>query len=295
MFNRHKMARIPWVSYVVVIFGGVIMVVPFLDLVFSSLKAFSEYGRLPYHLVPQHFTWSNYLTAFQSLQLGKLFSNSVIVSVSVTALVLLTSAMAGYALAKLRFHGRQATFRFILATMMLPSFLMLIPNFVIMVNFPLVGGNNILGQGGQGGMITNIFSLILPFAVSGFGIFLMRQFIMGLPIEVIEAARIDGASEGRIFFNVILPQTTPIALSLGLLTFVNSWNEYIWPSIIGSSNNNLMTLPVGIQMLQSAYDPARSMPVVMAGIVMSMLPILIVFLIFQKYYVRGVAMSGMKW
>jgi len=295
MARRGRIARTPWLSYAVVIIGGVVMVVPFIDLVSSSLKSFSEYGRLPYHLLPQQVTWGNYATAIESLQLGKLFLNSIVVSVAVTASVLLTSAMAGYALSKLRFRGRQAVLKFVLATMMLPAFLMLVPDFVMMANWPLVGGNNILGQGGQGGMITSIFSLMLPFLVTGFGIFLMRQFILALPTEVLEAARVDGAGEARVFFSIVLPQTTPIALSLGLLTFVSSWNEYIWPSVIGSSNPSLMTLPVGIQMLQSSYDPLRSMPVVMAGIVMSTVPVLLIFLFFQKYYVRGVMLSGMKW
>ncbi len=215
-------------------------------------------------------------------------------TVAVTASVLITSAMAGYALAKLRFRGRDVIFRFILATMMLPPFLLLIPDFLIMLNWPLVGGNNILGQGGDGGMTTNIVSLMLPFLVSGFGIFLMRQFMVGVPNEMLEAARIDGAGEWRLFWSVVLPQAKPVAITLGLITFVGQWNEYIWTSLMASTNPDLMTLPVGIQLLQSFIDPNRTMPIVMAGIVISTLPVLILFLFLQKYYVRGVVLSGMK-
>jgi len=292
--RQRKRHPFPWISYLVVAIGGVMMIVPFFDTVFSSLKGPGEYGIFPYRFFPETWTWDNYTAAFEQLQLDKLFFNSVVVTLVVTASVLITSAMAGYALAKLRFRGRDVIFRFVLATMMLPPFLLLIPDFLIMLNWPLVGGNNILGQGGFGGMTNNIVSLMLPFLVSGFGIFLMRQFMVGVPDEMLEAARIDGAGEWRLFFNIVLPQATPVAITLGVITFVGQWNEYIWSSLIASANPDLMTLPVGIQMLQSFIDPNRTMPIVMAGIVISTLPVLIIFLFLQKYYVRGVMLSGMK-
>lgn len=292
--RQRKRHPFPWISYLVVAIGGVMMVVPFFDTVFSSLKGPGEYGIFPYRFFPENWTWDNYTAAFEQLQLDKLFFNSTVVTLVVTASVLITSAMAGYALAKLRFRGRDVIFRFVLATMMLPPFLLLIPDFLIMLNWPLVGGNNILGQGGFGGMTNNTVSLMLPFLVSGFGIFLMRQFMVGVPDEMLEAARIDGAGEWRLFFNIVLPQATPVAITLGVITFVGQWNEYIWSSLIASANPDLMTLPVGIQMLQSFIDPNRTMPIVMAGIVISTLPVLLIFLFLQKYYVRGVMLSGMK-
>ncbi|MBW1640886.1 MULTISPECIES: carbohydrate ABC transporter permease [Microbacterium] len=292
--SRSRRHPFPWISYLVVAIGGVLMVIPFLDTVFSSLKGPGEYGIFPYRFLPEVWTWDNYASAVEQLQLGKLFLNSVVVTLVVTVSVLITSAMAGYALAKLRFRGRDVIFRFVLATMMLPPFLLLIPDFLIMLNWPLVGGNNILGQGGEGGMTNNIVSLMLPFLVSGFGIFLMRQFMLSVPNEMLEAARIDGAGEWRLFASIILPQTKPVAITLGLITFVGQWNEYIWSSLIASSNPDLMTLPVGIQMLQSFIDPNRTMPIVMAGIVISTLPVLVVFLFLQKYYVRGIMLSGLK-
>lgn len=291
---RNRRSRTPWLSYTVVAIGGVLMALPFLDMLSSSFKGPGEYGILPYHFLPHDFTWSNYGAAFSQLQLGHLFLNSVIVTLAVTASVLVTSAMGGYALAKLRFRGRDVIFRFILATMMLPPFLLLIPDFIIMLNWPLVGGNNIIGQNGDGGMTTNIVSLMLPFLVSGFGIFLMRQFMIAVPEEMLEAARLDGAGEWRLFYNIILPQTGPVAITLGLITFVGQWNEYIWTSLIASTNPDLMTLPVGIQQLQSFIDPNRTTPIVMAGIIISTLPVLLTFLFLQRYYVRGVVLSGMK-
>lgn len=290
--NRRK--PIPFVSFAVVIIGAVLMVVPFFDMVSSSFKGPGEYGVLPYHLLPQDFTWSNYTMAISQLELGRLFRTSVTVTAVVTFSVLLTSSMAGYALGKLRFRGREVIFRFILATMMLPPFLLLIPDFLIMINWPLVGGNNILGQGGDGGMTVSKVSLMLPFLVNGFGIFLMRQFMVTIPQEMLEAARLDGANEARLFFSIVVPQIRPIAITLGLITFVSQWNEYIWTLLMASTNPDLMTLPVGIQLLQSFLDPNRTMSIVMAGIVISTIPVLVVFLALQKYYVRGIVLSGMK-
>lgn len=292
--TRRRSKPIPVLSYLVVAIGAILMVVPFADLISTSFKGPGEYGILPYHFLPQHFTWDNYASAISQLELGRLFKTSVTVTLVVTASVLITSAMAGYALAKLRFAGREVVFRFILATMMLPPFLLLIPDFLIMINWPLVGGNNILGQGGEGGMTVSIVSLMLPFLVSGFGIFLMRQFISTLPHEMLEAARLDGAGEFRLFVSIVLPQIKPIAITLGLLTFVGQWNEYIWTLLMASTNSDLMTLPVGIQLLQSFLDPNRTMSIVMAGIVLSTIPVLLVFLLLQKYYVRGVVLSGMR-
>jgi multiple sugar transport system permease protein len=130
--------------------------------------------------------------------------------------------------------------------------------------------------------------------VSGFGIFLMRQFMISLPDEMLEAAKIDGANQWQIWRLIVLPQTKPVAITLGLITFIGTWNEYIWTLLISSSDPSLQTLPVGIQLLQSFLDPDRTMPIVMAGLVISTLPVLVVFLVFQKYYVRGVVLSGLK-
>lgn len=286
--------RVPWFSYLLVIAGAVVMVVPFLDMVFTSFKGPGEAGRLPYRFLPEGLEFGNYAAAVEQLNLPVLFRNSVIVTVSVTVLTLLTSSMAGYALAKLRFRGRNAIFRFVLSTMMFPPFVFLIPNFIILVHWPLAGGNNLLGQGGNGGLTASLAALILPFAVSAFGIFLMRQFIVSIPDEMLEAARIDGAGEFVIWWRIVLPQTKPIAITLGLLTFVNVWNEYIWALLISTANPSVRTLPVGIQLLQNYLDPNLTAPILMAGLVISIAPVLVLFLALQKYYVRGVMLSGLR-
>lgn len=291
---KRRRSRIPYFSYAMVILGGLVMVVPFADLVMTAFKSKGEFGQVPYQFLPDTATLDNFLQAITELELGRLFRTSAIATLAVTLSVLITSAMAGYALGKLRFRGRDAIFRFVLATMMLPHFLLLIPHFLILVHWPLAGGNDILGRGGDGGLAVNILALIVPFLANGFGIFLMRQFMTGIPMEMLEAARIDGANEWQLFARVVLPQVKPVAITLALITFVNQWNEFIWASLVASMNPDVMSLPVGIQKLQGFLDPDQTVPIVMAGIVISSIPVLILFLIFQKHYVRGVMMSGLK-
>ncbi|MER5933958.1 carbohydrate ABC transporter permease [Streptomyces sp. NPDC002054] len=285
--------RFPWLSYLVVVTGAVLTVVPFLDMVMTSFKGAGEAGTLPYRFMPEAFDLSNYRAAIDQLNLPLLFRNSVIATAVITGSVLFTSSLAGYALAKLRFPGRNLIFRLVLSTMMFPPFLFFIPHFLILVHWPLAGGNDLLGRGGAG-LTVSIAALAMPFLVNGFGIFLMRQFMLSIPDEVLEAARIDGAGEFGVWWRIILPQTKPVLLTLGLLTFVSAWNEYIWALLISTANPDVMTLPVGIQLLQDHVDPTRTMPIVMAGLVLSTMPILILFLLLQKYYIRGVMLSGLK-
>lgn len=288
--RRH---RFPWVSYLLVVSGAVLMVVPFLDMVMTSFKGPGESGRLPYRFLPQAFDFSNYRAALHQLDLPLLFRNSVTATALITGSVLLTSSLAGYALAKLRFRGRDFVFRLVLATMMFPPFLFFIPHFLILVHWPLAGGNDVLGRGGAG-LTVSIVALAMPFLVNGFGIFLTRQFMISIPDEILEAARLDGAGEFTLWWRVVLPQTKPVLVTLALLTFVDAWNEYIWALLISTADPDVMTLPVGIQLLQDYVDPTRTMPVVMAALVLSILPVLVLFLLLQKHYIRGVMLSGLK-
>ncbi|MEV5598644.1 carbohydrate ABC transporter permease [Streptomyces sp. NPDC052496] len=284
--------RFPWLSYLLVGVGAVVTVVPFLDMLLTSFKGPGEYGRLPYRFLPEAFELSNYREAFVRLDLPLLFRNSVVATAVITGSVLLTSSLAGYALAKLRFPGRDLIFRLVLATMMFPPFVFFIPHFLILVHWPLAGGNGLLGDGGAG-LTVSLAALVMPFLVSGFGIFLMRQFIVSVPDEMLEAARIDGAGEFTVWWRIVVPQTRPVAVTLALLTFVGAWNEYIWALLVSTANPRLMTLPVGIQTLQSYLDPNSMVPVMMAGLMLSVLPVLLLFLLLQKYYIRGVMLSGL--
>ncbi|MFH8348804.1 carbohydrate ABC transporter permease [Streptomyces sp. NPDC018045] len=285
--------RFPWLSYLLVGVGAVVTVVPFLDMLLTSFKGPGEYGRLPYRFLPEAFELSNYREAFVRLDLPLLFRNSAVATAVITGSVLLTSSLAGYALAKLRFPGRDLIFRLVLATMMFPPFVFFIPHFLILVHWPLAGGNGLLGEGGAG-LTVSLAALVMPFLVSGFGIFLMRQFIVSVPDEMLEAARIDGAGEFTVWWRIVVPQTKPVAVTLALLTFVSAWNEYIWALLVSTANPRLLTLPVGIQTLQSYLDPNSMVPVMMAGLMLSVLPVLVLFLLLQKHYIRGVMLSGLK-
>ncbi|MGW7243633.1 carbohydrate ABC transporter permease [Streptomyces sp. NPDC054804] len=285
--------RFPWLSYLLVVTGAVLTVVPFLDMVMTSFKGADEAGRLPYRFLPEAFDLSNYRAAVHQLDLPVLFRNSVVATAVISGSVLVTSSLAGYALAKLRFRGRDFVFRLVLSTMMFPPFLFLVPHFLILVHWPLAGGNDLFGRGGAG-LTVSIAALAMPFLVSSFGIFLMRQFMVSIPDEVLEAARIDGAGEFTVWWRIVVPQTKPVLVTLGLLTFVDAWNEYIWALLVSTANPDVMTLPVGIQLLQDYVDPTRTTPIVMAGLVLSTLPVLVLFLLLQKHYIRGVMLSGLK-
>ncbi|MEV7325219.1 carbohydrate ABC transporter permease [Streptomyces sp. NPDC093970] len=285
--------RFPWLSYLLVVTGAVLTVVPFLDMVMTSFKGADEAGRLPYRFLPDAFDLSNYRAAVHQLDLPVLFRNSVVATGLISGSVLVTSSLAGYALAKLRFRGRDFVFRLVLSTMMFPPFLFLVPHFLILVHWPLAGGNDLFGRGGAG-LTVSIAALAMPFLVSGFGIFLMRQFMISIPDEVLEAARVDGAGEFTVWWRIVVPQTKPVLVTLGLLTFVDAWNEYIWALLVSTANPDVMTLPVGIQLLQDYVDPTRTTPIVMAGLVLSTLPVLVLFLLLQKHYIRGVILSGLK-
>ncbi|MEU9976841.1 carbohydrate ABC transporter permease [Streptomyces sp. NPDC051014] len=285
--------RFPWLSYLLVVTGAVLTVVPFLDMVMTSFKGADEAGRLPYRFLPDAFDLSNYRAAVHQLDLPVLFRNSVVATAVISSSVLVTSSLAGYALAKLRFPGRDLVFRLVLSTMMFPPFLFLVPHFLILVHWPLAGGNDLFGRGGAG-LTVSIAALAMPFLVSSFGIFLMRQFMVSLPDEVLEAARMDGAGEFTVWWRIVVPQTRPVLVTLGLLTFVDAWNEYIWALLVSTANPDVMTLPVGIQLLQDYVDPTRTTPIVMAGLVLSTLPVLVLFLLLQKHYIRGVMLSGLK-
>ncbi|TWV30470.1 carbohydrate ABC transporter permease [Streptomyces misionensis] len=285
--------RFPLLSYLLVVSGAVLMVVPFLDMVMTSFKGPGESGRLPYRFLPETFGLANYRAALTQLNLPLLFRNSVTVTALITVSVLLTSSLAGYALAKLRFPGRDLVFRLVLTTMMFPPFLFFVPHFLILSHWPLAGGNDLFGRGGAG-LTASIVALAMPFLVNGFGIFLTRQFVISIPDEILEAARLDGAGEFTLWWRIVLPQTKPVLVTLALLTFVDAWNEYIWALLISTADPDVMTLPVGIQLLQDHVDPTRTMPVVMAALVLSVLPVLALFLVLQKHYVRGVLLSGLK-
>lgn len=273
--------------------GAMVMVLPFLDMLLGALRTPAERLARPPVYWPRDPQWENFVRVFTELPTLTWLWNSVFVTLSITALQLLTSAMAGYALAKFRFPGANALFRAVLGAQMFPFFLFIIPVFFILRYAPLAGGNDLSGQGGTG-FLGTYAALILPFAISWYGIFLMRQFILAVPDELLEAARLDGAGEARIFVSIVLPLVTPGLATLGIFVFVYQWNEVIWTMTVTRTAPDLQTLPVGIYLLRGAFEEEATKSLQQAAVAVSVLPVMAAFLWLQRYYVRGLTAGSIK-
>jgi multiple sugar transport system permease protein len=290
-----------WLTYVVLVAGAIIFLAPFAWLVSASFQGLGEIFSQPPKWIPHHATVQGYQ---QFLNLGHLtnaqrgqgtgdwkwFANSAFVAGSVTVLQTFFNALAAYVFAKRQFPGRDAIFMVFLATMMVPGQVTLIPNYIITKHIPLFGGNNILGNGGHG-WLDSYWGLIMPGAVSAFGIFLLRQFMQSIPNELLDAARIDGASEFRVFWTVVLPLCTPALAASAIFTFQGAWEDFLWPLII-ISDPNKYTAPLGLAMF--VVKNHTSWNLLFAGSVISTLPMVIIFVIFQRRFIQGIALSGLK-
>jgi len=265
-----------WV-YVALLIGLVLLVGPFLWMVASSVKTPAELHHVPPTWIPQTFTLDNYTTIFTKLNFPQYFVNSVIVAAVVVGSNLLFCSMIGYALAKLRFRGKSAVFLLVLATIMVPQTVYLVPLFVLMSNL---------------GLVNSYAGLILPFAAQAFGVFLMRQFIQGIPDELLEAARMDGAGEFTVFRKVVLPLLGAPLATLGILTFLGSWNNFLWPLIIATSDQ-MFTLPVAVATFSIGQNTA-DYGLLMAGSVVLIAPVLLIFLLLQRFVQQGIATTGLK-
>jgi multiple sugar transport system permease protein len=266
----------PWV-YLILLIGLVFLVGPFLWMIASSIKTSAELHRVPPTWIPQSFTLDNYATIFTKLNFPQYLVNSVTVAAVVVASNLLFCSMFGYALAKLRFPGKRAAFLLVLATLMVPQTVYLVPLFVLMSNLNLV--NSLPG-------------IFLPFAAQAFGVFLMRQFIQGIPDELLEAARIDGAGEFAIFWKVVLPLLGAPLATLAIFTFLGSWNNFLWPLIVATSDDKY-TLPVAVGVFSIGQN-AIDYGLLMAGSVVLIAPVLTLFLLLQRYVQQGIATTGLK-
>lgn len=256
--------------------GAVVMLMPFLFMVLSSFKTSQEIIRVPPTVWPLHFTWANYATVLSQMPFGTFYRNSLVVSITVTLSVLLTSSLAGYIFAKFQFFAGRALFVLILATLMVPFQVVLIPTYMI-VN--------------QLGLLNTLWALILPAMVSPFGIFLMRQYIENLPSEYIDAGRIDGASEWGIFSRIILPQTRPALSALAIFTFVGTWNDYLWPLIV-INDQDKMTIPLALAFFNTQHGSRYDLTLTAATLVV--VPVVLVFLVLQRQFVQGIALTGLK-
>lgn len=266
----------PW-SYIILTLGLVGMVGPFLWMLLGSLKPAADFLRNPPTFLPSATTLDNYGRLFEQLDFPRFFFNSAVISLAVTVGTLVFCPMLGYALAKLRWHGKGLIMALVLATLMVPAGITLIPNFILMSNL---------------GLVNTYPGLILPFLVGAFGVFLMRQFMLGIPDELLEAARIDGANEFKVFWSVVIPIATPVLATLAILTFLGNWNSFLYPLVM-AQEPGMYTLPVALATFATGqYQADHGM--LMAGSVVLVVPVLIVFVLFQRWITEGIATTGLK-
>ncbi len=281
------------VKYGVLIAGAVVMILPFFDMFIGALRTPAERLARPPVYWPHTPQWSNYRRALTELPMLRWYLNSIFVTCVITFIQLLTSSMAGFALAKYEFRGKKFLFNSVLAAQMFPFFLFLIPLFFLMRFWPLAGGNGLTGLGGTG-FLGTYTALVLPFMITWYGVFLMRQFMMSIPTALMESARIDGASELRIYTHIVLPLIKPALATLGIFVFIYHWNEFIWTMTITRTAPDLQTLPVGIYLLRSAFQNVQNESLQQAALAISVVPLIVLFLSLQRFYVKGLATSGIK-
>jgi multiple sugar transport system permease protein len=264
--------------YTVLILGSVIAMLPFIWMILASLKTGAEVRQMPPTFWPEAPTLENYRTILTDpqLPLALFYRNSAIIALSNVVLVLATSALFGYIFAKFDFPGKRVLFWFVLATMMIPFQVTMIPGYLILARL---------------GLINNLAGLIVGSAFSAFGIFLVRQFAFSIPNEMLDAGRVDGASEWRIFWSIAVPQLGPALATLGMLTFMWNWNAYLWPLIILTEQDK-RTLPIILTWYSTQHS--NQIQLTMAASVIVVIPILLVFLLAQRWIVRGLTLSGMK-
>jgi multiple sugar transport system permease protein len=255
---------------------GILTLIPLAWMVSASFMPAGESNTFPPRLLPSTPTLEHYAILFTRLQVWRHFFNSLIVAGVGTVSALVINAMAGYAFAKLRFRGREATFRFLLVALVIPSQVGMLPLFLMLRSM---------------GFVNTYVGAIIPFLASVFGIFLIRQYALGIPDDLLDAARVDGAGEMRIFARIVLPVLRPILVTLAVFVFLNAWNDFMWPLIV-LSDERRYTLPVALANLSGEH--VQDTELMMAGSVITVLPVVILFLSLQRHYLRGVMMGSVK-
>jgi multiple sugar transport system permease protein len=259
--------------YVILLLGSLVMLMPFLVMVVVSL--FPNEAFLARRFPLDQITLGNYVETFRVIPFGRYFLNSSIVAITVTILQILISSLAAFAFARLRFRGREVIFVLYLVTLMIPSQVTLIPNFLIVRSL---------------GWYDTYLGLTIPLLFSAFSTFLLRQFYRGIPLDLDEAARMDGASSWRVWRQVIMPLSWPVMGALAIFTFQATWNDFLWPLVVTGSED-MRTIPVGLAYFVGQYATAWNL--LMAGSVIALLPVLLIYLMAQKTFVQGITMTGM--
>ena len=256
--------------------GAVATAAPLMWMVSASLMPTGEATMFPPRLLPSRVTFEHYGEMFSRLRLGRSFFNSTLLAVSITFISLLFNSMAGYAFARLRFKGRDRMFALLIAALAIPVQISMLPLFLLMKWL---------------GLVNTYWGVIIPGMASILGIFLVRQFMLSIPQDLLDAARIDGASEWKIYWSIVLPLARPVLVTLAIFTFMNMWNDFMWPLII-LTDNDKYTLPVAIANLVGEH--VMDVELMMASSVLTVTPVLILFLALQRYYIAGLMAGGVK-
>ncbi len=264
------------IFYILLIAGALIFLYPFVWMLLASLSPENEIGGLTF--LPTHLTLGSYAQMIAKIPITRSFINSVFVSAMVTLGVLVFGSMVGYALSRLEFKGKNLLFFIIIFTMTLPFQITLIPQYILMVKF---------------GWVDTYLALIVPYLMSALGIILFRQYFKSIPQDLIDAARIDGCGELRIIFRILWPNSVPALVTVGIITFMTSWNEVLWPLIV-IRNDKMMTMPQLVTLFAVGGAAESQLGVKLAAATLLALPIIIAYLFFQKYFIQSMASTGIK-
>jgi multiple sugar transport system permease protein len=256
--------------------GAALTLAPLVWMISASLMPTGEASSFPPGFIPSRITFEHYRDLFERLSLGQAFGNSLLLASAVTVCSLTLNSMAGYAFAKLRFRGRERLFRFLLLGMVIPVQIAMLPLFLLMRSL---------------GLVNTYMGVVLPTTAGIFGIFLVRQFALSIPDELLEAARLDGASEWLIYRRLVLPLLKPVLVTLGIFTFLGTWNDFLWPLVV-LTDDTKYTLPVALANLVGEHQ--QDTELMMAGSVLTVLPVLLLFLSLQRTYIAGITMGSVK-
>ena len=262
--------------HALLVLGAVATVIPLAWMVSASMMPQGEATTFPPRLVPSRVTFEHYSSLFTNLNLGRAFLNSLFVGVVATALSLLINSMAGYAFAKLRFRGRDRVFTLLVAAMAIPAQVAMLPLFLLLKSV---------------GLVNTYAGVLIPYIATIYGVFLVRQFMLSIPDDLLAAARIDGASEWRIYRSVVLPTARPVLATLAIFTFMSAWNDFMWPLII-LTDDEKYTIPVAVANLSGEHFP--DLELMMASAVLTIIPVLLLFFVLQKQYIAGMMAGSVK-
>lgn len=262
--------------YTALVAIAALTLLPLTWMVSASFMPAGEANAFPPRLLPSAATLAHYATLFTRLQVARSFANSLVLATAITLISLLLNSMAGYAFAKLRFRGRDPLFRLLLAALVIPAQVSMLPLFLMLKSM---------------GCINTYWGVIIPGMASIFGIFLIRQYALSIPDSLLDAARIDGAGEFRIYWSLVVPACKPILVTLAVFTFMGTWNDFLWPLIV-LTDNSMYTLPVALANLLGEH--AQDTELMMAGSVLTVLPVVVLFIALQKYYIAGILSGSVK-